>query len=196
MTQRVVTVLGLGALGSHVVQLLRNLNVHIRCVDFDRVEMKNLASQFHAKKSLGASKVRGLQQVMQFLFDRKIEAIPHRLRADNCAALLQDSGLILDCLDNFGARSLVQAHVADSLQPCLHGALAPDGQFGRVIWHEHFVADHEGTQGAATCENGAHLPFIAIVASYMAFSAQTFLEQTGRWAFRCTPVGSCPSENL
>ncbi len=192
MTQQVVTVLGVGALGSHVVQLLRNLNVHLRCVDFDRVEMKNLASQFHAKKSVGASKVRGLQQVMQFLFDRKIEAIPHRLKADNSAALLQGSALILDCLDNYEARSLIQAHIEESSQPCLHGALAPDGQFGRVIWHEHFVADHEGTQGAATCENGAHLPFIAIVASYMAFSAQTFLEQGRKVGFQVHPGGVVP----
>src|SRR5262245_66462519 len=97
---QLIIVVGVGALGSHVVQLIRNVGATIRVVDFDRVEQKNVASQFHAKQSVGKSKVVGLQQTMQFLFGLKIEVVPHKLVAENSNELLGKADLVIDCLDN------------------------------------------------------------------------------------------------
>lgn len=171
-----IVVVGVGALGSHVVQFLRGAGAAIRVIDFDRVEQRNVASQFHGKPSVGKAKVTSLSQTMTFLFGAKIDAIPHRLVADNARELLGRADLVVDCLDNGAARRVVQTFVRAAEVPCVHGALAADGAFGRVIWDAQFAIDDEPAAGAPTCEDGAHLPFIAMTAAYLAYAAQSFLK--------------------
>lgn len=180
----VVTVVGVGALGSNLIPLLRSVNVSIRAIDYDRVEQKNIMSQFHAKSSVGKNKVLALQQTMQFLFGSKIQIIPHKLTSDNDNQLLSGSSLVVDCLDNGEARRLVQNFVRRSHIPCLHGALAANGEFGLSMWDEDFQIDDEPATGAVTCENGNHLPFISIVASYLATSIQRFFDTGKKTGFQ------------
>ena len=182
-----VTVVGVGALGSHVIPLLRGCGVRLRAIDFDRVETKNTKSQFFAKNTVGKNKALSLAQLMQFLWGMKLETFSVRLGSKNAVELLKGSRLVLDCLDNAQSREIVQDTVRDLGIPCLHGALAPDGLMGRVIWDEHFIIDSEDTAGAATCEDGDHLPFIALTSSYLARSAQEFLESGKRLAFDVYP---------
>lgn len=184
-----ITVVGAGALGSHLVPLLRNARANLVVVDFDRIERKNVLSQFHAQNAVGKSKVVALQQLMQFLFASKVGSIPHRLTAENDDQILGDSGLIVDCLDNGESRRVVQNFARRTHTPCLHGALAGGGQFGRVVWDEHFAVDDEVGAGAVTCDNGDFLPFISLVASALAYSAQQFLETGKRFGFQVTPAG-------
>lgn len=56
-----IVIVGVGALGSHLVQFIRNEQVDIRIIDFDRVEQKNVMSQFHGKPGVGKSKVAALE---------------------------------------------------------------------------------------------------------------------------------------
>jgi molybdopterin/thiamine biosynthesis adenylyltransferase len=185
-----VTIVGVGALGSHLVQFIRNLPAEFTAIDFDRIESKNVLAQFHGKPSVGKLKVEALKQTMAFLYGLKLTAIPHRLTKDNTQALLSDVGLVVDCLDNGESRRLVQGFVRDRKIPCLHGALAPDGSFGRVIWESQgFVIDDENVAGAVTCEGGDHLPFIAVVAAYMARAVQEFLRGGKKIGFSITPGG-------
>ena len=94
-----VCVVGVGAIGSHVVLLLRNCaNVHM--VDMDRVERKNVLSQFHAGNAVGKNKAVALQQLMRFLFNVKVDSVPHQLTRSNATEILGGSDLVLDCLDN------------------------------------------------------------------------------------------------
>ena len=185
-----ITVIGVGALGSHTVMLLRNLGAELVVIDFDRVEQKNVLSQFHAKPSVGKPKVMGLSQTMKFLFGTKLEAIPHKLTRDNARELLVGADVVIDCLDNAEARRIVQATVRAQGMPCLHGALAADGSFGRIVWDEDFVIDVESDEGAATCEDGNHLPFIVITAAYMARAVQAFLENDHKIGFHVHPGGA------
>jgi len=184
-----ITIIGVGALGSHLVQALRNEKVTLKIVDFDRVEMKNVASQFHFKNGVGKKKVDALKQAMQFCFGRKIETVGNKLTADNVDQLLGDADLLVDCLDNGEARTLVQGFARAKGVPCLHGALAADGGFGRAIWTEDFVIDNEGSGGEPTCEDGEFLPFIEIVASYIAFAVQRFLKDGRKRGFQISPAG-------
>lgn len=184
---KTVTIVGVGALGSHVVPLLRN-DAKIRIVDMDRVEQKNTSSQFHAKSSVGKPKVLSLQQTMQFLWGLKVETIPHRLERGNAKEILGKSDLVLDCLDNGASRQVIQDFVRTNDIPCLHGALAADGAFGRVVWDESFKIDVE-SGGAATCEDGRHLPFISVVSSYLAYSAQRFLNTGRKTGFEISTAG-------
>jgi len=174
---RRVIVVGAGALGSHVVQFLRSVqDIEIKVIDFDRVERKNVLSQFHGAKTVGKNKAQALSQTMQFMYGLRLQVVPHKLTADNYSKLLGGAFLIIDCLDNAEARKLVQSFARDHDVPCLHGALAADGAFGAVVWDSDFVIDEEPSQGAATCEDGEHLPFIAITSAYLARAAQVFLD--------------------
>ncbi|MEM6930884.1 MAG: ThiF family adenylyltransferase, partial [Myxococcota bacterium] len=157
-----VVVVGVGALGSHLVLLGRNWPVRFTLIDFDRVEQKNLASQLHGRTGVGRNKARALQQLMQGLFGLRVEAVPHRLVDDNVEALLGDADWVLDCVDDAPTRRLIQAFATERGLPCLHGALAADGSYARVMWSEAFGVD-DGDAGAPTCEDGEHLPFVAIV---------------------------------
>ncbi len=188
-----VTIVGVGALGSHVAQFLRN-EAELRVIDFDRVEAKNMLSQFHGKPGGGKLKVEALKAAMQFLWGTKMHAIPTKLELNNAYVLLKNSDLIIDCLDNGEARRVIQRFVRENVpaagetQPvCLHGALAADGAFGRVIWDEHFVVD-DNTGGAATCEDGEHLPFIVTVSSLIARSAQVFLKTGKKLGWSIAPT--------
>lgn len=187
---RVVTVVGVGALGSHLVQFLRNEDVVINIIDFDRVEMKNVQSQFHAKQGVGKLKVDALKKMMQFLYGVKIHTFSSKLMADNVENLLGGSDLVIDCLDNGEARRLVQGHVRGAGTPCLHGSLAADGSFGRVIWDEGFIIDDEAGAGAVTCEDGEFLPFIALTAAHLARAAQIFLSGKKKVGYSISPGGA------
>lgn len=182
-----VSIVGVGALGSHAGLLLRNA-AELRVVDFDRVEQKNVESQFHARGGVTKHKVTAFQQAMQLLFGVRVEALPRRVVAENVAEVLAGSDLVLDCLDDGAARRVVQRHVRERHLPCLHGALAPDGVMGRVVWDPDFVID-DAMPGAATCRTGDHLPFIAVVASYLARAAQEFLASGATLGFAVTPRG-------
>lgn len=183
-----ITIVGVGALGSHVALFLRNEG-DLKVIDFDRVERKNVLAQFHGKPGVGKNKVQSLQQTMQFLFGLKVEGIPHKLVADNVEALLGGADLIIDCLDNAEARKLVQAFIRKAKVPCLHGALAADGTFGRVVWDENFVIDSEAVGGAPTCEGGEHLPFIGTVSALVAKAAQEFITKSKKIGFEIHPGG-------
>lgn len=185
-----IVIIGIGALGSHLIQFLRNEKMDIRIIDYDRVEQKNVMSQFHGRPGVGKSKVTALQQTMDFLFKRSLQGVGHKLVENNIDVLLKDASLVVDCLDNFASRKLVQDYVRKHNLPCLHGALAPGGAFGRAIWDEQFAIDSEVGAGAATCEDGEFLPFIALTAAYMARSIQIFLKDRKKVGFSISPLGA------
>lgn len=185
---KTITIVGIGALGSHVTQFLRNVDANLRVIDFDRVEQRNVTSQFHGKPSVGKNKVQSLQQAMSFLFGRKIDGVPHKLVENNAKELLGASDLVIDCLDNGAGRRIIQAYVRANKIPCVHGALAADGGFGIVRWDEQFVIDDE-TGNGKTCEDGEHLPFIVTSSSYLAWSAQEYLKYDRKIGFNIFPGG-------
>lgn len=181
-----ITIVGAGALGSHVVLFLRSLEEHIRVIDHDRIEQKNVLAQFHGKIGVGKNKAQALEQSMNFLFGVKLTTFPRKLTQDNEVQLLGGSDLILDCLDNAEARRIVQNFARKNNIACLHGALAANGEFGRVVWDEYFVID-EGGEGVATCEGGEHLPFIAMVSAHLARAAQVWVESRKKIGFNIYP---------
>lgn len=183
-----IVIVGAGALGSHAAIFLRNAGSLI-VIDFDRVTGVNVQAQMHVKQHLGRNKAQAVQQVLQSMFGVKAEAVPHRLTPDNADVLLRSATLVLDCTDNKAARDVIQMVVRVRGIPCLHGALAEDGVlFGRAVWDELFNADAE-TPGAATCENGEHLPFVALAASFVACVAQEYLTTKVKRSIQFTPSG-------
>jgi molybdopterin/thiamine biosynthesis adenylyltransferase len=185
-----IVIVGAGALGSHAALFLRNEVEDLKVIDFDRVEKKNVLSQFHSKSTVGKNKVQGLAATMNFLFGRKIETVPHKLTNDNASQLLSGADLVLDCVDNLYTRNLLSTWKDDLEYALLHGALAPGGEFGRVIWDKDFQPDHEGEGEQATCEDGEFLPFIALTAAYLAQAAQEFLKNDRKIGYQVHPGGA------
>lgn len=175
MDKKTVVIVGVGALGSHVALMLRN-HVNIRIVDFDRVETKNVMSQSHSLSSVGKNKALGLQQTIKFLYGVVVEAMPNKLAVGNVKEILSRSDVVVDCVDDGDTRRLIQDYCRVNSKACLHGGLAAGGQFGQVAWNEQFDADDKA-EGAATCEDGEHLPFISKVAAQMAIAVHDFVRK-------------------
>ena len=184
-----IIVVGVGALGSHLVLAIRNLTAKVTVIDFDRVESKNVMSQFHTKLGVGRNKTLALQQAMQGMFGTKIDIVPHRLTADNVEQLLGGADLVVDCLDNGASRLLVQGFVRTKDIPCLHGAVDDAGTCGRVVWDERFEVDVGTAVGQPTCEGGEHLPFICTVSAFLAVAVRRFVEQNQRVGYEINPGG-------
>jgi molybdopterin/thiamine biosynthesis adenylyltransferase len=182
-----ITIVGAGALGSHVALFLRN-EAELQIVDFDRVEQKNILAQFHTKMGLRKNKAVALSNTMMGLWGTKVDTVPHKLAKDNVSSVLMDSDLIIDCTDNIAAREVVHEYWDEYAVPTLHGCLGADGTFARVVWADIFAPDAEFGDGA-TCEDGEHLPFISYVSSIMAMVAQDFLKNGRARSYQITPRG-------
>ncbi len=185
-----LTLCGVGALGSHFLQFIRNENVEINVIDNDRVDSTNTLSQFYGRSSVGKLKVESMKQMMDFLYKKKITTNSNRLTEYNVEQLLGGADLIVDTFDNAASRSLVQAYARAYDITCVHGALAAGGAFGRVFWTEGFVIDSEVGAGAATCANGEFLSFITLTASYLAQSVHTFLGTGKKVGYSISPGGA------
>ena len=171
---------GVGALGSNTVVLCRNLAAQHVFIDGDRVESKNLLAQAWVKQSVGKNKAEALKTQLLNFYGLKTEALGVRLTGDNVGTLLSGAALVVDCFDNMASRSLLAAHCRQSAQPLVHAGLSGDGTVGLVRWAERFTPDPEDHAGQATCEDGAHLPLVALVAATLARTVQDFLKAGAR----------------
>lgn len=183
-----ITIVGLGALGSHVVQALRNMKQGLKLIDFDHVEQKNTLAQFHSNMSLRRNKAQAMQQALQGLWGLKVEAVPHKLTDDNAKVLLGGSILVIDCTDNIAARACMMKLCRAQNIPLLHGAMSADGTFARAIWTEWFKPDAESGDGA-TCEDGENLPFHVLAGAAIAQAGKLFLTKGSKTNFDITPSG-------
>ncbi|XXF79549.1 ThiF family adenylyltransferase [Myxococcaceae bacterium GXIMD 01537] len=171
---------GVGALGSTAAVLCRNIEATLAFVDFDRVESKNLLAQAYVKASVGRNKAEALKLQLLNLHGVKAESFGVRLTRDNVEALCAGADLLVDCFDNQDSRVVLSDFARKVGKPLVHGALAADGTFGLVRWDERFAPDAEDTQGQATCEGGAHLPLIGLLAATLARTVQDFLKDGTR----------------
>lgn len=183
-----IVIVGVGALGSHLLLCGRNWNAELAIVDFDRIETKNIAAQFHTKMGQGKNKAKALQSLMQSLFGRKVPAFTARLWSDNTDVLLGKADLIVDCTDNLEARLCIQEFAYSNNVECLHACLAADGNFARFVWTEDFLPDAEGAPGQATCEDGQNLPFFTAAGAFTAMIVQRFLETGQKQSWQLTPT--------
>src|SRR5215470_13889164 len=102
---------GGGALGSHALFLARDLQHELAVIDFDRVETKNLASQWFVKQMVGKNKATALKMQLLNFYDVKLQDYTRRLRALDVHTRLEDVGLVVDCFDNAESRREDQKYV-------------------------------------------------------------------------------------
>jgi len=167
---------GVGAIGSSAAVLCRNLEATLAFIDFDRVESKNLLAQAYVKPSVGKNKAEALKLQLLNLHGVKAESFGVRLTRDNVEALCGGGDLLVDCFDNRDSRLLLSEYARKADKPLVHGAVSADGNFGLVRWDERFTPDAEDTAGQATCEGGAHLPLLGLLAATLARAVQDFVK--------------------
>ncbi|OPX66249.1 MAG: putative adenylyltransferase [Methanoregulaceae archaeon PtaB.Bin056] len=128
-----VCVAGAGGLGSPVLLYLAAAGVgHLRLVDPDRVERSNLNRQvLHAEPDISRFKVESAADKLRALNPEiTIEALPVAVNSGNVSGLAAGMDLLLDALDNYEARYLLNRAALDRGIPLVHAAV--NGFFGQM----------------------------------------------------------------
>jgi molybdopterin/thiamine biosynthesis adenylyltransferase len=141
--QGLVTVCGVGALGSNLLDnLSRQGFAKLRGIDMDRVEVHNLNTQFWNERDVGALKVAAAKKKVFENVGIEIDAVDKQLTAATVEKMLKGSALVVDCFDNTAARQFVQTHCRTKKIPCLHLGLFSD--FGEIVFDEYYKVPCDG----------------------------------------------------
>ncbi len=121
-----VFIAGAGGLGSPISIYLAGAGIgRIVLVDRDVVELSNLNRQIlHWEKDIGRSKaLSGKEKLQAMNSDISIEAMPETLDEKNASRLVGDADLIIDAMDNFEARYLLNRIALAKNIPFVYGAI-------------------------------------------------------------------------
>lgn len=132
-----VFIAGVGGLGSPVSVYLAIAGIGtIVIADCDTVSLSNLNRQFlHNDAGVGKKKVESARDSLKNLNkDIDIITCSEPISDENIADLTADCDLIIDCLDNFGTRFILNRIAIEKKIPLIHGAVTGwDGQATTVI---------------------------------------------------------------
>lgn len=136
---KLITICGAGTLGGNLAETLARMGfTHLKLIDKDRVETRNLSTQPYSRTEVGAPKARTLASMLYRAVQAKIEPAVIELTSANSEDLLRGSALVVDAFDNRAARTAV-SETAYALQlPCLHIGFSPDGLYGSGLWEPHY----------------------------------------------------------
>lgn len=132
-----VLIAGAGGLGSVISVYAAVAGIGtIRIVDCDVVELSNLNRQIlHWDLDVGREKTESAQDKLQSINpDVEVETILMTIDGDNVYDLVGDSDLIIDAMDNFSVRYLLNESALRKNIPLFHGAISGfNGQATSII---------------------------------------------------------------
>lgn len=136
---KAIIICGAGTLGGNLAETLARMGfTHLKLIDKDKVEMRNLSTQPYSRAEVGVPKVRTLANMLYHAVQAKIEPVVVELTAANSRDLLRGSVLVVDAFDNRAARAAV-SEAARALQlACLHIGFSLDGLYGSGLWEPHY----------------------------------------------------------
>ncbi len=121
-----VLIAGAGGLGSPVAYYLAAAGVgHLRIVDHDRVERSNLNRQIlHREQDIGVLKADSarekLSQINPYVL---VDARRITIDSQSIDPLLDDMDVIVDAMDNYPTRYILNCAAIDHNIPLIHGAI-------------------------------------------------------------------------
>ena len=121
-----VLVAGAGGLGTVISLYLAAAGVgHLRIIDCDIVEASNLNRQIlHWSDDLGRPKTTSVEEKLASLNPLiRIEAVLCRIEEENAAEMARGCDLIVDAMDNFSTRHLLNRTAVSLKIPFIHGAV-------------------------------------------------------------------------
>jgi len=122
-----VFVAGAGGLGSPVAIYLAVAGIgHIRICDFDSLELTNLNRQIlHDHTRIGINKaVSGKYTIERMNPHVKVTALPEMIVGENVDDLVNNSDIIVDCMDNFPTRYLLNESAIRKNIPLMYGSIS------------------------------------------------------------------------
>ncbi|HOA68933.1 MAG TPA: HesA/MoeB/ThiF family protein [Methanosarcina thermophila] len=128
-----IFVAGAGGLGSPISTYLAIAGIgKIILAVFDSVELSNLNRQFlHHEKDVGREKIKSAEEKLLSLNPEiKIETIRERITEENADSVVPSCDLIIDALDNFDTRHVLNRLAVERNIPLVHGAVS--GYRGQV----------------------------------------------------------------
>jgi len=132
-----VFIAGAGGLGSVISLYMAAAGFgKIRIVDCDFVELSNLNRQIlHANADVGRAKAKSAYESLTGINPEiEVEALVETISEDNIDQLLQGSHLIMDAMDNFPIRYLLNRAALKRRIPLFHGAISGyQGQATTII---------------------------------------------------------------
>ena len=132
-----VVIAGAGGLGCPVATYLAVAGVgHIRIIDHDTVERTNLNRQIlHWEHDIGNAKtVSAGEKLTQINPDVEIEAVRVTIDEETAPSLVRDADAIVDAMDNYPTRYLLNHLACKFGIPLFHGAVRGfDGQATTII---------------------------------------------------------------
>ncbi|MCX7678564.1 MAG: HesA/MoeB/ThiF family protein [Spirochaetes bacterium] len=138
LKQAKVFVAGAGGLGSSLLYYLTAAGIGtIRVCDFDRVELSNLNRQIlHYAERIGMNKAESAKRTLQNINEHvHIEIVKEKIQKNNAKRLIGDSALIIDCLDNFDTRHVLNRIAVEMNKPYVHAGI--EGFRGQVTFIHH-----------------------------------------------------------
>ena len=121
-----VFIAGAGGLGSPVAIYLAVAGVgHIRICDFDKPDLSNLNRQIlHDDTRFDVNKAVSAKVSLAFFNPNiKVTSITEKIVEDNAESLVDGADLILDCMDNFPTRFLLNRVSIKNKIPLIHGCV-------------------------------------------------------------------------
>lgn len=125
-----MVIAGAGGLGGPAAYYLTAAGVgKIKLVDSDRVELSNLNRQIlHSENTQGQRKVDSAKERLKnFNSSIEIETFPMRITDKNIHEIAEDCTLIVDCLDSFSSRMVLNRYAVGKSLPLVHGGIREMG---------------------------------------------------------------------
>lgn len=107
---KLVVVVGVGTIGSHLAHILARMQVSLVIYDHDTVEEHNLATQTYGAQDIGLNKVEAVEkQVLSIGPDLSIMAVPQEYPGSDDIV----GDLIVSCVDSLNARRAIAQALVD-----------------------------------------------------------------------------------
>ncbi len=122
-----VFIAGAGGLGSPVSFYLTAAGIgNIRIADLDVIELSNMNRQIlHTEDRIGTSKAESAKKTLEALNSEcNVTAFTEKIDAASVRRLIGDADIIMDCMDNFAARYVLNRFALEEGIPLVHGAVA------------------------------------------------------------------------
>jgi len=132
LKEATVFIAGAGGLGSPAAIYLAAAGVGtLRICDKGEVELSNLNRQIlHSDPDVGKSKVRSAERTLTAINPHlKVVALAEEIKRTNISTLVGNARIMIDCLDNFPGRYVLNEYAVQSGIPLVHaGIYAFSGQ--------------------------------------------------------------------
>ena len=166
ISNTVVLIAGCGGLGTNQAQILQRIGVKkIYLVDYDKIEASNLNRQvLYSYDDINEDKVMvAKKKLNQNNLKTKIIAVKQKI--DDDFIIPTDVNIVLDALDNYEARIIIEKKILKKNLPFIHGGI--NSMYGQVttITTESRIRIKDLISKTDNTNVSSYLPVVTIVAS-------------------------------